>query len=263
MASITKDSIIIWYAKPCVPIISHRRSQDSLDTIGENILVVWRPDSSMLCVATKGGHLVFYNLVVLTEISSLYTQQDSDNPALRRDSDELYFKENVPPLVFSQAYEVAVPGGVTDAACIRDELMVATTNGHILRYMWDGQVNRDYCLDLRRIPFCMDQQVLRAVPLVDTCHVTCLSYSPLLGGFSIVLSDGRAACLVSNSLKFDPNGVQGIWAGGVEDVTVTAINHKYRLMAFGRANSHGVVYAIDESTGGLELSHRSAEQKML
>ena len=208
MASITKDSIIIWYAKPCVPIISHRRSQDSLDTIGENILVVWRPDSSMLCVATEGGHLVFYNLVVLTEISSLYTQQDSDNPALRRDSDELYFKENVPPLVFSQAYEVVVPGGVTDAACIRDELMVSTKNGHILRYMWDGQVNRDYCLDLRRIPFCMDQQVLRAVPLVDTCHVTSLSYSPLLGGFSIVLSDGRAACLVSNSLKFDPNGVQ-------------------------------------------------------
>ena len=65
----------------------------------------------------------------------------------------------MPPLVFSQAYEVSVPGGVTDIACIRDELMVATQSGHILRYMWDGQVNRDYCLDLRRIPFCMDQQV--------------------------------------------------------------------------------------------------------
>ena len=71
-----------------------------------------------------------------------------------------------------------------------------------------------------------------------------------------MLSDGRAAFLVSNSLKFDPNGVTGIWAGGVEDVTTTAINHKYRLMAFGRANSHGVVYGIDETTGGLELSHR-------
>ena len=96
------------------------------------------------------------------------------------------------------------------------------------------------------------------MPLVDTCHVTCLSYSPLLGGFSIVLSDGRAACLVSTSLKFDPNGVQGVWAAGVEDVTTTAINHKYRLMAFGRDNSHGVVFCIDESTGGLELSHRLA-----
>ena len=47
-----------------------------------------------------------------------------------------------------------------------------------------------------------------AVPLVDSCHVTCLSYSPLLGGFAIVLSDGRAAFLVAATLKFDPNSVQ-------------------------------------------------------
>jgi hypothetical protein len=31
--------------------------------------------------------------------------------------------------------------------------------------------------------------------------------------------------------------VEGIWAGGVEDVTCTAPNHKFRLMAFGRKNS--------------------------
>ncbi|CAG2059652.1 unnamed protein product [Timema podura] len=43
--------------------------------------------------------------------------------------------------------------------CIRDELMLATTRGHILRYRWDGSENRDYCLDLRRVPFCIDQQV--------------------------------------------------------------------------------------------------------
>ena len=174
----------------------------------------------------------------------------------RRDSDELYFTENVPPLVFSQAFEVCVAGGVTDVACIRDELMVATKDGHILRYLWDGQLARDYCLDLRRIPFCVDQQVLRAVPLVDEAHVTSLSYSPLLGGFAIVLSDGRAAFLVSTNLKFDPNAVQGIWAGGLEDAVCTAINHKYRLLAFGRANSQGVVYCMDESTGGLGVSHR-------
>ena len=141
-------------------------------------------------------------------------------------------------------------------ASIRDDLMISTEDGHILRYLWDGQVNRDYCLDLRRIPFCVDQQVLRAVPLVEEAHVTSLSYSPLLGGFAIVLSDGRAAFLVANTLKFDPNSVQGIWAGTVEDVTCTALNHKYRLIAFGRQNSQGVVFSIDESTGGLEISHQ-------
>lgn len=47
--------------------------------------------------------------------------------------------------------------------CIRDELMVSTTRGHILRYRWDCSQNRDYCLDLRRIPFCIDQQVSKGI----------------------------------------------------------------------------------------------------
>lgn len=51
-------------------------------------------------------------------------------------------------------------GKITAMACITMiELMVATTNGHVLRYKWDGNQNRDYNLDLRRIPFCINQQV--------------------------------------------------------------------------------------------------------
>lgn len=106
VAVLTTDSIIIWYAKPCVPIISHRRSPQSVAELGENFMVSWRPDSSMIAVATSGGHLIYYNLVVLTEVKTLYDQEDPTNSALRRESAELYFKENVPPLVFSQAFEV-------------------------------------------------------------------------------------------------------------------------------------------------------------
>lgn len=39
------------------------------------------------------------------------------------------------------------------------EIMVATSRGHVLRYRWDGTQHRDYNLDLRRIPFCINQQV--------------------------------------------------------------------------------------------------------
>lgn len=47
----------------------------------------------------------------------------------------------------------------------RDELMVSTDENHILRYRWDGTVNNDFCIDLRRIPFSLDQQASRAVPI--------------------------------------------------------------------------------------------------
>ena len=49
-ALVTSDSIIIWYVKPCVPIISHRRSPASIQELGRNVLAQWRPDSSMIVV---------------------------------------------------------------------------------------------------------------------------------------------------------------------------------------------------------------------
>jgi hypothetical protein len=42
----------------------------------------------------------------MPQVKTLYEQVDPPNPALRRESAELYFKENVPPLIFSQAFEV-------------------------------------------------------------------------------------------------------------------------------------------------------------
>ena len=78
--------------------------------------------------------------------------------------------------------------------------------GHILRYTWDGQEKRDYSLDLKRIPFCTDQQVLKAVPLSDKgVFVAKIAYSPLIGGYAVVFNDGRAAFLFSSTVNFDPN----------------------------------------------------------
>lgn len=45
-----------------------------------------------------------------------------------------------------------------------------------------------------------------AAPLTtkDT-YIVDMEYSPLVGGFGIILNDGRAALLTASSLKFDPN----------------------------------------------------------
>lgn len=55
-------------------------------------------------------------------------------------------------------------GQITSMVCITmTELMIATERGHVLRYRWDGTQNRDYCLDLRRTPFCINQQVSKGM----------------------------------------------------------------------------------------------------
>ncbi|CAB4066315.1 RIC1 [Lepeophtheirus salmonis] len=228
-AILTSDSLLIWYIKPCVPIICHRRCENSLEELGNNVSVQWKPDSSMLIVSTSKSHLIVYELVVPT---------NTKNP-------------------LRIAYEFEIEGGISDVVAIREELMIATCDGKILRYSWQGEEKRDFSLNLKRIPFCTDQQVIRAVPLADPgVFVKNIKYSPLLGGYAIVLNDGRAGFLASTDSKFDPNTVTGIWAMHLEDATTVALNHKYKLIAFGRKNSHGILYNIDEMTGGLSEVHK-------
>lgn len=257
-AVLTTNALTIWYCKPCVPIVFSRRSTVSLRKHGENVLVQWRPDSSMLVIATSDSYLLFYRLSdSSSESRGLYEQRDSPVTSLKRDSAELFIKEVIPSLVLNFEKSAWIDGGISSLVCIRDELMVATKTSHVVRHKWDGTMNRDYSLDLRRIPFSIDQQISTvAVPLTESnIYVTDIEYSPLVGGFAVVLSNGKAAFLTAQSLKFDPNQVQGIWAQDLDDATCAAVNHKYRLIAIGRQNSEGIVYYVDETTGGLEMSH--------
>lgn len=47
---------------------------------------------------------------------------------------------------------------------------------------------------------------ITALPIFEqNKFVSNIDYSPLVGGFTVVLNDGRAAVLTASSLKFDPN----------------------------------------------------------
>lgn len=256
-AILTDDTLAIWYSKPCVPIVSSRRSQQSLLLRGTNQLVEWKPDSNALVVATTDGTLLLYRVSVDDPDKSIYNQIDPPSQNLKRDSAELFVKEAIPSLSLQLVIEKPLFVPVTCLTCVNaSQMMIATKSEKILRIRWDGEEERDFSLDLKRIPFSINQQVSYAVPLVEAnTFVNSIDYSPLIGGFSITLNDGRAAYLTAGNLKFDPNQVQGIWAQHIEDATCGSINHKHRLIAFGRRNSQAAVFTIDDLTGGLELSH--------
>ncbi|KAG5682756.1 hypothetical protein PVAND_012089 [Polypedilum vanderplanki] len=257
-AILYEKSICIWFCKPSVPITYHRRTDKCIEDNGTNAFVEWKVDSSKIVVATNGGALIIYDVQVNDDTSNgLYTQTDSPFNYLRRDSAELFVKETIPSLKLNLSIIVKLYCNITSISCINvGQMMVATDKLSILRINWEGAEERDYSLDLRRIPFSINQQVHYAVPILERdAYVISMDYSPLLAGFSIVLADGRAAFLTSSNLKFDPNQVSGIWAQNLEDVTCTSINHKHRLIAFGRKNCQVNVYVVDDVSGGLELSH--------
>ncbi|KAL7028647.1 hypothetical protein ACKWTF_005937 [Chironomus riparius] len=257
-AILYEKSISIWLISPSVPITYHRRSDKCIQENGTNAIVEWKVDSSKIVVATNDGALIIYDVQVNDDTTGgLYTQNDSPFNYLRRDSAELFIKETIPSLKLNLSIIVKLYCNITSISCVNvAQMMVATDKLSILRINWEGAEERDYSLDLRRIPFSINQQVHYAVPILEKdAYVVSMDYSPLLAGFSIVLKDGRAAFLTSSNLKFDPNQVSGIWAQNLDDVTCTSINHKHRLIAFGRRNCQVNVYIVDDVTGGLELSH--------
>lgn len=118
-------NVLIICLQPCVPIVLHRRPRESIQAIGINESVEWRPDSSMLVVIvssisssmcicvrsvfcivplicqTSGGYTLLYRLGVRPDQKGLYEQMDSPTPSLRRDSAELFLQESIPPLLLT------------------------------------------------------------------------------------------------------------------------------------------------------------------
>ncbi|XP_025831130.1 guanine nucleotide exchange factor subunit Rich-like [Agrilus planipennis] len=171
-AILTDDTISIWFCKPCVPIVFHRRDSNSIAKFGSNVFLEWKPDSSMFVIVTSEGHLLFYNVQVLADQKGLYVQTDSPHESLKRDSAELFIKEVIPPLHLSLKEEIQIwDGEITGIVCTTmTEFMISTKKAHVLRYRWDGTQNRDYTLDLRRIPFCINQQVSKGNNFDITYH---------------------------------------------------------------------------------------------
>lgn len=65
-------------------------------------MLQWRPDSSMLVIATSDSYLLFYRLSDSgPEGRGLYEQRDSPVTSLKRDSAELFIKEVIPSLVLT------------------------------------------------------------------------------------------------------------------------------------------------------------------
>lgn len=134
-------------------------------------------------------------------------------------------------------------------ASLKDEIFVCLTDGWVHRLSWNGEVLQNFSFNVRQVPFSVDQVTSKgtlcshaadksSTALVDyltrsSAYIADFVYCPLIGGICIVLSDGRAALLVSASHLFQPNAITGVWIVGLKDAVCCAANHKFRLVYFG------------------------------
>lgn len=262
IAVITDYSLGIFYAKPLIPITFHVRDDESLEKYGTNHHVIWKPDSSKLAVITSKGCLLFYEMVVdSNNTQGVFNQIDPPFANMKRDSAELFIKEVIPRMSVKEHFHVIMDSVVTFISCISlTDIMVTTDNSKMIRLQWDTLKDgkeTSTIVDLTRITFYTQQNSVHVPQKTPTnSYITSLEYSPLNGGFAAVFSDSRAAFLSVSLMKFGQEEITGFWIPALDDSTVCSINHKFRLLSFGRSNSEVAVYGFDDSSGGLEFSHK-------
>ncbi|XP_054731695.1 guanine nucleotide exchange factor subunit Rich [Anastrepha obliqua] len=271
VAAVGDDFVGIWYANPLIPITFYRRDEDSIAQVGKNKVIIWKPDSRQLAILTNLGVIILYHIEFDAHGSGILTQIDPPTSSLRRDSAELFIKENVPKLSLREQCNIKLDAPITTICCISlTELLLATNQCDLIRVQWtdlDADIVGESgekalalhsSVNLRDIPFYVNQNShLKSIPPIgDNSYVAALEYSPFIGGCAAIFSDNRAAFLIAMHLRFEPQNMHGFWVPDVEDASICSVNHKFRLLAYGRKNSDVTVYAIEDTTGGLEYSHR-------
>ncbi|GFO03263.1 ric1 homolog, rab6a gef complex partner 1 [Plakobranchus ocellatus] len=210
---------------------------------------------------TQQNAVVFIKVEVDTSVKNhhcLYVMQEGKTPITPKiNINGILDSDSVPAIKMTYMAHVSLQSHISCFLSVRDELVVATIDGCLNRLRWSGNKNEKATLHLNDIPVSADLQQFRATRLSSgNSHVCEMEYSPTLGGYSMVLSSGRAVFVIPPSSRGEKTNAHGVWAQEVNDAATVAVNHRYRLIAFGCFSGDGIVYHLDEAVGALEISHR-------
>ncbi|XP_076613515.1 guanine nucleotide exchange factor subunit RIC1 [Chaetodon auriga] len=258
-AVLSETQLSIWFSRPSVLIVSYIESAKAAAQFGFYQKAEWKPDDSMIAVATAKGYILLFDVLGGGEDKYLY------EPVYPRGSTRVKvtpgYKEEqcAPALSLEMKKPVDLEAPITSLQTLQEDLLVCTADGYLHVLHWDGLgSNGRKAICLTTIPFSLDLQSARGGPSLDLegVYIRCMEYCVTLDGFAVVLSDGRLGFITPLSNTITTDQLQGVWAADVTDGTCVAVNNKYRLMAFGCASGSVLVYMIDTTTGSMQLSHK-------
>ncbi|KAG7224055.1 hypothetical protein INR49_015312 [Caranx melampygus] len=258
-AVLSETQLSVWFSRPSVLIVSYIESAKAAAQFGFYQKAEWKPDDSMIAVATAKGYILLFDVLGGGDDKYLY------EPVYPKGSPRVKvtpgYKEEqcAPALSLEMKKPVDLEAPITSLQSLQEDLLVCTADGYLHVLHWDGiGSNGRKAICLTTIPFSLDLQSARGGPSLDLegVYIHCMEYCVTLDGFAVVLSDGRLGFITPLSNTITADQLQGVWAADVTDGTCVAVNNKYRLMAFGCASGSVLVYMIDTTTGSMQLSHK-------
>ncbi|CAK7210735.1 WD40 repeat protein [Sporothrix curviconia] len=205
-ATITATSMTIWQAKPTVILAVVVRSDKSLASYGENVDLLFRPDSMIIVVYTRRGYLITYT-VATDSVSQVYKSQFTNptNVQRRRQShigdpghdrpDQILWGPGEGSGIrdYSVRFRmvIKVDAGIESALALDEELIVATTKPaavQCIRWARDGSNNQTSTELLSKMGW-LDKKVT----VREMTHDKPMSLS------TWVISDGKAYAVQRNA----------------------------------------------------------------
>ncbi|XP_077593853.1 guanine nucleotide exchange factor subunit RIC1 [Stigmatopora nigra] len=258
-ALLSETQLSIWFSRPSVLIASYIESTKAVAQFGFYQKSEWKPDDSMIAVATAKGYILLFSVLGGGEDKCLYEPVYPKGSPRVKVSQGFKEEQCAPVLSLEIRKPVDLEAPITSLQSLQEELLVCTADGYLHVLNWDGLGgNGRMSISLSTIPFSLDLQSARGGPSLELegVHIRCVEYCETLDGFAVVLSDGRLGFVTPLSSSITADQLQGVWAADVSDGTCVAVNNKYRLMAFGCASGSVLVYIIDTGTGSMQLSHK-------
>uniref|UniRef100_A0A7N8WZ64 Protein RIC1 homolog n=1 Tax=Mastacembelus armatus TaxID=205130 RepID=A0A7N8WZ64_9TELE len=258
-AVLSETQLSIWFSRPSVLIVSYIESAKAAAQFGFYQKTQWKPDDSMIAVATVKGYILLFDVVGGGDDKYLYEPVYPKGSARVRVTPGYKEEQCAPALSLEMKKPVDLEAPITSLQSLQEDLLVCTADGYLHVLHWDGQGSNGHkAICLTTIPFSLDLQSARGGPSLELegVYIRCMEYCVTLDGYAVVLSDGRLGFITPLSNTITADQLQGVWAADVTDGTCVAVNNKYRLMAFGTASGSVLVYMIDTTTGSMQLSHK-------
>ncbi|KAI1280639.1 Guanine nucleotide exchange factor subunit RIC1 [Halotydeus destructor] len=244
---LTTTSVHVWCSKPPIEIVNHSRNKGSLETLGHNICVNWKPDSTVLVIQTSKHFLLFYKVAIKDSPEYVYEQVHINSSDHARDSNQ-FSPNKIPSLYLFLTFSTQISPGIASLLAAEEEIVVATNNGMVIGVNWNGTLDPG-----------LQWQISSSIEL----NIVDIKYSSMIGGFSLVFANGKvgftplqadSSQAQTSALSFAPSKVQ--FVSEIENGVTSAINHKYQIIAFGLKNAEGVLCCIDVENSTVNATHR-------
>ena len=263
-ATLTETTLDIWSSRPATVLASLVRSNKSLQTYGNNVDVLFRPDNKTLVLQTVNGYLI--NYTVALDASSRVYQQQNDISQARRQSIVRQFGSDdsagLPEVTLLFRRAIKIDAGINAILALDHEIVIATIKPAAIQCIgWEQDKSRSH--GKAQLISKMDW-VGSKTSVVHMSHDRAMNLSIwiMLDGSAYAVQRPRAAEARDDidSATIPSELFHGFRFHSATEPTqnamIASINARFSLICLGTASSQMLCYAAKDYVGNIPYSHQ-------